>query len=328
MAAFFVGCADGGDGSNGGGPRDDAAMVDAIVFREDVGTTRPDGSIGLEDASTPRDGGGGRRDAAGPTCPPGEHACGAGCVRDLPNEPANGCRLGCGEPCPTPPMGMAACDMAGTCTWTCVPPFRRMGDACVCTPRTCAEVGYECGAPDDGCGGALDCGSCMAGAACMSGRCACTPDEHEPNDSNTMPTRRPGLNDADDPPDVLLTANLHSMRDEDWFAFPITDGTDFGNPRITVTLRNIPVGSDYELSAYYVCGDRTDNSTCARGVPDNEVGRGCAGGVTGSGPEEVEIETDCSRGLNSDDSGTLLVRVRAATWMGTCGPYEVVVRVR
>jgi hypothetical protein len=220
--------------------------------------------------------------------------------------------------------------MDGTCTWSCEPPFRREGERCVCTPTTCAAMGYECGAPDDGCGMSLDCGRCMDGATCTTGRCECSPDAREPNDSNTMPSEvGPRLNDADDPPDVILSGvNLHRMADEDWFSWPITDGTDFGNPRITVTLRNIPIGSDYTLSAYYVCGDRTDNSTCASGAPDNFVGRGCTGSASGSTPETVELETDCARGLDSDDSGTLLVRVRAASWASTCAPYEVVVRVR
>jgi len=275
-----------------------------------------------------RDAGGAVRDAGMTSCPSGEHACGAGCVRDLANDPANGCRLGCGEPCDAPDMGDAACDMAGMCTWMCEPPFRRMGDTCVCAATTCEAIGYECGAPDDGCGMPLDCGSCGGGATCTMGRCGCSPDMYEPNDSNTMATARPGLNDADDPPDVILSGNIDEMRDEDWWTFPITDGTDGGNPRITVTLRNIPIGSDYTLSAYYVCGGSEDNSTCSMGTPDNYVGNGCAGRVTGSGPETVEIETDCSRGLSADDSATLLVRVTAPTWMSTCGPYEVVVRVR
>jgi hypothetical protein len=328
-AGLHAGCASGeveARDTGGGGGGSDAGRLDGGGNGSDAG--RLDGGR--------VDGGGGgtsdtgvRRDAGSTSCPSGQHACGAGCVADLANEPANGCRLGCGEACDAPAMGVAACAMDGTCTWTCEVPFRREGERCVCTPTTCDTIGYECGAPDDGCGMPLDCGACMDGAMCATGRCACTPDGREPNDSNTMPSVGPRLNDADDPPDQILSGvNLDEMRDEDWFSHPITDGTDGGNPRITVTLRNIPIGSDYELSAYYVCGDRTDNSTCAAGSPDNYVGRGCAGGATGASPETVELETDCSRGLDSDDTGTLLVRVRAATWATTCAPYEVVVRVR
>lgn len=35
-----------------------------------------------------------------------------------------------------------------------------------CVARTCAEVGAECGAIDDGCGNSLMCGDCNAPAAC------------------------------------------------------------------------------------------------------------------------------------------------------------------
>ena len=326
-SSLFVGCAQGEvtpPADTGGGGTRDGGNLDGGA--RDAGPMR-DGGGGTSDAGRV-DGGGGARDAGMTTCPSGEHACGAGCVRDLANDPANGCRLGCGEACDAPDMGAAACGMDGRCTWDCEPPYRRVGDLCTCTPTTCDAIGYECGAPDDGCGMALDCGSCMDGAACTTGRCACTPDGFEPNDSNTTPTVRGGLNDADDPPDVVLNANIDEMRDEDWFSFPITDGTDGGNPRITVTLGDIPIGSDYALSAYYVCGDRTDNSTCAMGTADNYLGNGCAGAVAGSSPETVEIETDCSRTLSTDDSGTLFVRVTAPTWMTTCGPYRVVVRVR
>ncbi|MBI2372866.1 MAG: CAP domain-containing protein [Deltaproteobacteria bacterium] len=47
-----------------------------------------------------------------------------------------------------------------------------------CTARTCADAGAECGSADDGCGHALNCGSCGADAVCDSGACesgSCTP---------------------------------------------------------------------------------------------------------------------------------------------------------
>ncbi|MBX7190931.1 MAG: hypothetical protein K1X94_02680 [Sandaracinaceae bacterium] len=334
-----IGCAQGGTGASdtGGGGRDVGPAPDG-GGRDGGGTMNDAGGGGTSDAGrfdagrldAGRSGdAGGGHDAGSVSCPSGQHACGAGCVRDLANDPANGCRLGCGEPCPTPAMGTASCDMTGHCAWDCTPPYRRVGDTCECTPTTCEAIHYECGAPDNGCGMPLDCGACMDGAMCTTGRCACTPDTYETNDSNTTASPQGGLNDADDPPDVILSANIDEMRDEDWWSFPITDGTDGGNPRITVTLADIPIGSDYALSAYYVCGDRTDNSTCAIGSTDNYLGHGCAGSAAGSAPETVELETDCDRGiLNSDDSGTLYVRVTAPTWMSTCGPYRVTVRVR
>lgn len=49
-----------------------------------------------------------------------------------------------------------------------------------CIPKGCDELGYECGAADDGCGGALDCGATCADLATCGGggvpnKCGCTP---------------------------------------------------------------------------------------------------------------------------------------------------------
>src|SRR5215471_6376907 len=35
-----------------------------------------------------------------------------------------------------------------------------------CTPKTCQDLGFNCGPNSDGCGGLLDCGSCPAGQVC------------------------------------------------------------------------------------------------------------------------------------------------------------------
>jgi hypothetical protein len=42
-------------------------------------------------------------------------------------------------------------------------------DAGSCTPRTCAELGYDCGDNGDGCGGVIHCGSCTAPQICGGG---------------------------------------------------------------------------------------------------------------------------------------------------------------
>jgi len=47
---------------------------------------------------------------------------------------------------------------------------------CACLATTCAELGAQCGAPDNGCGDALDCGTCNTGEACdASNQCQCVP---------------------------------------------------------------------------------------------------------------------------------------------------------
>jgi hypothetical protein len=38
-----------------------------------------------------------------------------------------------------------------------------------CTPRTCADLGVQCGPAGDGCGGTLDCGACPSGQTCGGG---------------------------------------------------------------------------------------------------------------------------------------------------------------
>jgi hypothetical protein len=247
---------------------------------------------------------------------------------DLANDPANGCRLGCGEACPAPPAGMTSCSPAGTCDFACTPPFVRMGTMCVCTPRTCASMGYECGAPDDGCGTTLDCGSCGTTGTCIDGTCACMPDAAEENDGSSSATMLASYDDsADPPPGVFQDYNIDVATDVDWMRFAITDGTDFGNPQITVALDRIPTGADYALSAFYVCADDPDSTTCAMGTVDNELGHGCTA-VDSSATETVELATDCDDLLSSDDSGTLYVRVRPVTWGGSCAAYRVTVSVR
>src|SRR5262249_54061451 len=42
-------------------------------------------------------------------------------------------------------------------------------DVPTCTPRTCAQLGYSCGAQGDGCGGVINCGTCPTGQTCGGG---------------------------------------------------------------------------------------------------------------------------------------------------------------
>ncbi|MBX3268932.1 MAG: hypothetical protein KF729_01650 [Sandaracinaceae bacterium] len=302
---FSLGCADGGGGMLDGGagtPRDGGATADAG---------------GAAD-------GGARTDAGGPTtCGPGQHACGAGCIDDLPNTPENGCRFGCGEACPTPPDGAADCDAAGQCTFACPPPFRREGGACVCARRTCEDWGHTCGAPDDGCGTPLDCGSCSTDAICFEGACQCPPDREEPNETRIAAKL---IGTATDSPDTDLSfteLSIHVASDQDWFQIPVTDAFDFGNPQVRVTLRDIPSGDDYDLAAYYVCTSGGDSSACTTGTPDPMIGRGCRSANLGSATETVEIATECS---GTDESGSLYIHVSARTFTGTCQRYRLNVR--
>jgi hypothetical protein len=66
---------------------------------------------------------------------------------------------------------------------SCVQP-----DVPTCTPRTCDQLGYECGLQGDGCGGVIDCGVCTPPETCggggMPGVCGggCTPRTCGPSD--------------------------------------------------------------------------------------------------------------------------------------------------
>ena len=56
---------------------------------------------------------------------------------------------------------------------TCGPP---------CEPRTCAEIGADCGVQPDGCDGTIDCGTCRTNFFCDNGRCRpdiCVPQTRE-----------------------------------------------------------------------------------------------------------------------------------------------------
>jgi hypothetical protein len=46
------------------------------------------------------------------------------------------------------------------------------GEISECVPKTCDELGRQCGGGDDGCGGTVTCGTCPAGSSCNStGQC-------------------------------------------------------------------------------------------------------------------------------------------------------------
>jgi hypothetical protein len=307
LASVSLGCAGGGEVTGGDGGRRDGGSADGAT------------DTGAHDS--------GRRDSAVIMCPTGEHACGGGCVEDQPNEPENGCRFGCGEACPTPADGVPSCNSAGACDFACEAPFHRDGANCVCAAATCDDLGYECGSPDNGCGMPLDCGTCASGM-CLMGVCGCTPDPHESNDGSAAATRGAELDDSADPDVSLSDYTIDEATDTDWLVFHIVDGTDGGNPRINVRLSGVPVGSDYDLAAFFACDTGSDASTCNTGTTlDSVIGHGCVSSHAGSVEETVEIASDCSH-ISLDDPGSLYVRVTAPTWGGSCAPYQLTIMVR
>jgi hypothetical protein len=288
--SLSVACASPDEGVDGGGDPVDSSVV------------RDTGSSG--DANVSGDGGGGG-------CGAGEHDCDGVCTEDGFNDPATGCRLGCGEPCPG--TTMALCNADGTCG------IRG------CDPMTCEEQAVECGLADDGCGTRRNCGSCdaAAGLRCESGACVCTPDAGEPgNDSRTGLTSVTSIDDSVEPPPFPLEGTLHVDSDEDWYQVAIVDGSDGGSPVLRVELVTAPAGSDYEIAAYFACTDTsgTNTTSCTSGSNDDSVAQGCT--TAGLGSDLIVMDTSCG-GLFTDENGTLWVRVRAASWGGTCGEYTV-----
>jgi hypothetical protein len=296
VLASLAGCGGGESGADGG--RD--------------GATRADGSMG---------------DAGTVMCGAGQHPCGASCMDLQPNNPANGCALGCGTPCPG---AMASCNPDGTCSTTS------------CVPTTsCIAMSAECGIIETGCG-RMNCGDCntLANEMCVGGQCICstTPDSHEPNESNRTVTSSGSVSDDPDEPitDATLNGTFHTSSDVDWFRFDIVD-EEFGdgtNPNIYITLSGVPAGSEYEMVGFFDARDcdLTDNLTdCAEGADDSSLAndtdqaRGCRTTSTGA-DASVRLLTECD--WDTDEHGTLWIRVRALSMGAACGGYTVTLDVR
>ncbi|MDQ3031148.1 MAG: hypothetical protein M3Y87_01930, partial [Myxococcota bacterium] len=249
----------------------------------------------------------------GTECTATQHECDGTCTDAMANEPANGCRLGCGDPCPG--GAEAICETDGTC------------GVRGCVPMTCEELSTMCGTIENGCGRRISCGICNAGLGqiCEGGSCVCDADAdtHEPNDDPASAPMRGSLTDDPDTSASITGGAIGSATDEDWFRYAVADTGFGGNPIITVTLEGAPAGADYAIAAYYACTSTPDASTCTRGTVDNRVGRGCTS--AGTATDTVELDTECA---TTTDSGTLYVRVSATTWTGSCAAYTVRVNVR
>ena len=87
---------------------------------------------------------------------------------------------GCGAPCAGPCSGTHEVCLDGVCVcgWAqcsgdcCAQGAGCDGGAC-CLPTTCQALGATCGAPDDGCGESLSCGSCAPNQICDGGDWTC-----------------------------------------------------------------------------------------------------------------------------------------------------------
>jgi len=92
-------------------------------------------------------------------------------------------------------------------------------DADACVPLTCTDLGATCGAPSDGCGHVLDCGTCTAPQGCHDGRCVVVyyvvPGSAGDGSSwnNALPTVQDGIDRADPGNEVWVAAGIFSSTD-------------------------------------------------------------------------------------------------------------------
>jgi len=113
-------------------------------------------------------------------CPSGENCINGTCAK------SKACIAGAVSGC-------RVCDNNGL-VWVDTDSRCSSGQVCVagicqsaCAPKTCLDLGYDCGTASDGCGGTLNCGACAAGKICENGACivseavpknqVCTPKE-------------------------------------------------------------------------------------------------------------------------------------------------------
>jgi hypothetical protein len=229
-------------------------------------------------------------------CPSGEHMCSTGCERDRANEPAEGCRNGCGLECPgDDPI----CTPDGECSVECDPPAVLMGVIC--------------------CGGLPIC-SAMVAARCPD------PTE-EPNDELEDAYDLGNFIDNDS---MATISNLTLVEgDEDWFTFTATDSPSFGRTEflIDVTVTS-SMPDTMEVAMWYECADEDTVSTSheiTAGTANTEFGDGASTPV-GEDGGTLSMDMDCVGTFTSpvtDESGTLHIRVRRTAAATSCDGYEL-----
>ncbi len=88
------------------------------------------------------------------------------CTADSVSGSAAQCNLQCSN---TPITSCQSGD--GCCPGGCTFPTDQ---DCACQPLACGAAGRQCGAPADGCGGTLNCGTCQNGFTCSNFNCVAT----------------------------------------------------------------------------------------------------------------------------------------------------------
>lgn len=165
------GAGGGGGGAGGGGGGD---CLDGTACDDGNPCTADDRCAGGRCAGTLRD--------AGASCDDGD-----ACTAADACSPSGACS-GQVRTCNTPPASFCldsrtqrSYSAAGTCSSDAGCSYAHSDTTCPtgcdaatgrcnsCTPKTCAQLGANCGQVSDGCGGTLNCGTCPAGQTCGGG---------------------------------------------------------------------------------------------------------------------------------------------------------------
>ena len=295
-------------------------------------------------------------------CAPGKHLCNGACVPASQNIPANGCLFGCGAPCPgAPANARTVCNTQGHCDYACLvgeadqsgvcpaaadagaddasvddASVDDAGDVDACVPITdCSFTGFECGTPDNGCGGTVTCPSCTSPQMCMSGVCACGPDSFDLVASNNIADSASAVGTYDDSANTSMTWNLTFANDfdDDYFTAVIVDGFDLGSPKISVTVNGGTAtdGYDWYVSADFTCGGSATGNSSSCGSSNSAampsaVDVMCSATPDGSGNAVVTIATSCPG--ESHDNGQLLIHVAPVSMnAGECMAYQLTLYV-
>lgn len=246
-------------------------------------------------------------------CPPGAN-CNSGCEGGEPtypctkNEcsPPGGLPDGCGGVANCP-----SCTNGEDCVLSEDAVFKCLGEC------TCEAQGIECGGTTV-CGAPTLCGTCAdhglsAAYHCESGRCVCE-DSFESNDTFDTFTLLCGEGTASNCAQAVwsigVEATLHSAKDVDYYALRVLDA------RTPVVVQAFGGSSPRTLSLTYLCPNGSQGMDKCSGSTDEFQGVE----FCNSQGDTVAIERHCDSAVSSG-TGTVLVGVRARSFVGGCDPY-------
>jgi hypothetical protein len=291
------------------------------------------------------------------TCVP---TCDGG-YADCDSDPENGCEAstqieaancgGCGLACNKINASSAACQ-SGSCQLSCSGSYQD----CDAVGANGCEANIQTDSANCG-----SCGTvCEVGTPCLAGKCGCTPDADEPNESVLAPADLPVTADMrplDANNTFLISGNRTVVK-----TFTLTSGSDIDvhhlvlnddlqdtkNPAFVITLEDVPEGAAYSIRALYQCsGANTFPGSIFTITQGGNPVDGCDAGHGDWLPggkwfvcdyDNVVTSQKFALGVSCtddqvnpviDDSGVLQIEVKQVTPPSTptCAPYKLIVNV-